>query len=117
MKPAVLVAAAFALVIWVAEAFGGILTGTGTDPNTGLLLVLLAACYWPYRTGVLRRPRPVVAVAGLDFEEAYRRHRAGQEGLQGPVTSRELVPVGQGRPTTARESRHNRTGPRGGPVE
>ena len=117
MKPAVLVAAAFALVIWVAEAFGGILTGTGTDPNTGLLLVLLAACYWPYRTGVLRCPRPVVAVAGLDFEEAYRRHRAGLEGLEGPVTSRELVPVGQGRPTTARESRHNRTGPRGGPVE
>ena len=26
----------------------GILTGTGTDPNTGLLLVLLAACYSPY---------------------------------------------------------------------
>jgi hypothetical protein len=37
-----------ALAIWVfGEAFGGILTGAGTDPNTGPLLVLLALAYWP----------------------------------------------------------------------
>ena len=39
------VAAAF---IWVVgENFGAILAGAGTDPNTGPLLVLLAAAYWP----------------------------------------------------------------------
>jgi hypothetical protein len=38
----------------VAEDFGGIFTGDGTDPNSGLLLVLLAAVYWPL-TAVGRR--------------------------------------------------------------
>ncbi len=38
------------LAIWVVgENFGGILTGTGTDPNSGPLLMLLAAAYWPLR--------------------------------------------------------------------
>jgi hypothetical protein len=47
------VAAAVALLIWVvAENFGGILAGSGTDPNTGPLLVLLAAAYWPRRAAV-----------------------------------------------------------------
>jgi hypothetical protein len=37
-------------VIWVAgEALGGILTGSGTDPDTGPLLVLLALAFWPNR--------------------------------------------------------------------
>jgi hypothetical protein len=37
-------------VIWVvAEGFGGILAGGGTDPNSGPLLVLLALAYWPLR--------------------------------------------------------------------
>jgi hypothetical protein len=38
-----------ALDFWVVQAFGGIFTGSGTDPNSGLPLVLLAACYWPVR--------------------------------------------------------------------
>lgn len=43
-----LVLAGFAgLAIWVVEDFGGIFTGTGTDPNSGLLLILLAALFWP----------------------------------------------------------------------
>jgi len=34
--------------IWVlGENFGGIFTGTGTDPSSGPLLVLIAAAYWP----------------------------------------------------------------------
>jgi hypothetical protein len=46
-------AAAVALLIWVvAENFGGILAGSGTDPNTGPLLLLLAAAYWPRRVAV-----------------------------------------------------------------
>lgn len=49
-KITLLVSSALALLIWLGEAFGGIFTGTGTDPNTGLLLVLMAASYWPYKT-------------------------------------------------------------------
>jgi len=39
-----------AAVIWVVgEAFGAILAGGATDPNSGLLLILLALVYWPLR--------------------------------------------------------------------
>jgi hypothetical protein len=38
-----------ALVLWLAEGLGGILTGSGTDPNSGPLLALLAIAYWPLR--------------------------------------------------------------------
>jgi hypothetical protein len=42
-----------ALVIWVVgENFGTIATGQATDPNTGPLLILLAAVYWPPRAPV-----------------------------------------------------------------
>jgi hypothetical protein len=52
-RAAVLLAAAAALLIWVVgENFGGILAGIGTDPNTGPVLVLLAAAYWPRRVAV-----------------------------------------------------------------
>jgi len=36
-----------AAALWLAEGLGGMLTGSGTDPNSGLLLALLALCYWP----------------------------------------------------------------------
>lgn len=49
-RAAAALAAAAAVVIWVVgENFGGILAGSATDPNSGLLLVLLAAAYWPAR--------------------------------------------------------------------
>jgi hypothetical protein len=48
VKPALITATVLALIFWIAEGFGGIFTGEGTDPNTGLLLILLAACYWPW---------------------------------------------------------------------
>jgi len=39
-----------ALAIWtVGENFGEILTGHGTDPNTGPLLIALTAAFWPGR--------------------------------------------------------------------
>jgi hypothetical protein len=47
IKPALVVAMVLAVLIWIAEGLGGIFTGQGTDPNTGVLLILLAACYWP----------------------------------------------------------------------
>jgi hypothetical protein len=47
VRPALGLAAAVALFFWIAEGLGGILTGQGTDPNSGPVLVLLAACFWP----------------------------------------------------------------------
>ncbi len=49
-RAAVLLAVAAALAIWVVgENFGAIFTGSATDPNSGPLLALLAAAYWPAR--------------------------------------------------------------------
>ena len=49
-RPALVLAMIAGLAIWVVgENFGGILTGTGTDPNSGPVLILFAACYWPLR--------------------------------------------------------------------
>jgi hypothetical protein len=47
LRPALVLAMALGLAFWLAQGLGGIFTGQGTDPNTGPLLVLLAACYWP----------------------------------------------------------------------
>jgi hypothetical protein len=47
LRPALVVAIGLGLLFWLAQGLGGILTGQGTDPNTGPLLVLLAVCYWP----------------------------------------------------------------------
>ena len=40
-----------AAAIWVAQGLGGMFSGSGTDPDTGALLVLLAVAYWPARQG------------------------------------------------------------------
>lgn len=49
-RPALVLSAVLALAIWVlGENFGGLLTGQATDPDTGPLLILLAAAYWPDR--------------------------------------------------------------------
>jgi hypothetical protein len=53
-----------AAVIWVfGEAFGEILTGGATDPNSGLLLILLALTYWPARTAITAPGRAARAYA------------------------------------------------------
>jgi len=58
-KATLLLAILVALVIWVfGEALGTILTGGGTDPNSGPLLVLLALTYWPVAAAT-RPTRPV----------------------------------------------------------
>jgi hypothetical protein len=46
-RPALIAAGALGLLFWIAEGLGGIFTGQGTDPNSGPLLMLLAACFWP----------------------------------------------------------------------
>lgn len=44
----VLALVVFALV-WIAvQNFGGILAGSATDPNAGLLVILIALIYWPF---------------------------------------------------------------------
>jgi len=49
-KGTLVLAIVVSLVIWVvAQAFGGILAGGATDPNSGPLLILLALAYWPAR--------------------------------------------------------------------
>jgi hypothetical protein len=50
-RPAVAVGVLLGLAIWVAEDFGAVFTGQATDVNSGLVLALLAACYWPLARG------------------------------------------------------------------
>ena len=51
-------------VIWVAvQNFGGILAGGATDPNSGLLVILLALIYWPLSTARPRCGRQIVGSA------------------------------------------------------
>ena len=50
VRAALVLASLVAVVIWVVgEGFGGVFSGPATDPNSGPLLVLLAAAYWPVR--------------------------------------------------------------------
>jgi hypothetical protein len=52
VRPVLVLALVTAAVIWVvSEAFGTILVGGATDPNSGPLLMLLALAYWPARAG------------------------------------------------------------------
>ncbi len=51
LRPVLVLAVLLSLVIWVAaENFGALATGKATDPNSGPLLALLAATYWPVAT-------------------------------------------------------------------
>jgi hypothetical protein len=51
-KPFYGLAMAMAAITWLGQDFGAILTGQGTDPNSGPLLFLLALAYWPIRPQV-----------------------------------------------------------------
>jgi hypothetical protein len=57
-RAALLLSVIVAVAIWIlGENFGGLLTGQGTDPSTGLVLVLLAVAFWP------RQRRPADAIS------------------------------------------------------
>ncbi len=61
-QAAVVVAVVVFAVIWVAvQNVGGILAGGATDPNSGLLVILLALTYWPVTA---RGPDPEPATPG-----------------------------------------------------
>lgn len=47
IRAALVLAAVLGVAIWLAEDFGGVLTGSATDVNSGPLLILLAAAFWP----------------------------------------------------------------------
>ncbi len=71
-RPLLALALLLAVAIWVlGQDFGGIFTGQGTDPNSGLLLALLALAYWPsasrLRTAIdgETRRRPVLMAAAI----------------------------------------------------
>ena len=53
-RAAVVLAIVLAVVIWLAEGLGGLFTGSGTDPNSGPLLALLAVAFWPAALGSRR---------------------------------------------------------------
>jgi len=47
VRPILVLAVVVAALLWLAQGMGGIFTGSGTDPNTGPLLALLALAFWP----------------------------------------------------------------------
>jgi len=54
-RAAVVLAVVVSLAIWVVgQDLGGILAGGATDPNSGLLLALLAFAYWPAQPAAAR---------------------------------------------------------------
>jgi hypothetical protein len=74
-RAALVLSVALAVAVWVlGENFGAIATGQGTDPNTGLVLVLLAAAFWPLH----RRPAGLVSLdhgnAPVMAQEEVRNH-------------------------------------------
>jgi hypothetical protein len=57
LRPVLVLSVVVALAMWaVGQDFGGMLTGQGTDPGTGPLLILLAAAFWPLAGARQARP-------------------------------------------------------------
>ena len=51
--------AVLAVAVWtLGQGFGGLLTGMATDPNSGPLLLLALAAYWPVRAAANARAQP-----------------------------------------------------------
>ncbi len=57
---AVVTAAVVGMVLWFVQDFGEIFTGRGTDPNSGLLLIVIAAAFWPLAAHGPARPHEPV---------------------------------------------------------
>ncbi len=91
-RPVLALAMVTAAVIWVlAQGFGGILTGQGTDPNTGPLLILLAAAFWPL-TGASRKAAGASPRAG-GSARLPESVAAGARGLgRARIGSQQAVP-------------------------
>jgi hypothetical protein len=48
-RAGVILGVALGGLLWLMQGLGGIFTGTGTDPNSGLLLAVIAVSFWPRR--------------------------------------------------------------------
>ena len=81
-RATLILAIVVAAVIWVVgEAFGAILTGGGTDPNSGPLLALLALAYWPVAAAAVPR-----RAAGRSLRsDSAERVRTGDIGMSIPA--------------------------------
>ncbi|MHB1787538.1 MAG: hypothetical protein ACYCS7_15665 [Acidimicrobiales bacterium] len=65
-KPALIAAIVVSSIYWIVpQNFGGILTGHGTDPNSGPLFVLLALVLWPWGD-TARRAHDQMAIEAHD---------------------------------------------------
>jgi hypothetical protein len=63
-RAALVLAIVVSMVIWVfAQAFGGIMAGGATDPNSGPLLALLALAFWPLGASMAAPVRPAAGQA------------------------------------------------------
>lgn len=63
-RAGVLLAVLIGCAIWFAEDVGGIFTGTGTDPNSGMLLALLAVTFWPFAQVGKASDEPQIGAGG-----------------------------------------------------
>ena len=82
-RPAVIIAAILGASFWVTEDFGGIFTGQGTDPNSGLLLIVLAAAFWPAARAFAREDVtswPGASSPGHENRDSGRHRVAGPPG-------------------------------------
>jgi hypothetical protein len=80
-RVAVIMAAIAATASWViGEDFGALFTGSATDPNTGPLLVLLAAAYWPAHAASRSRSRNATDRLTLLAHPAAQLPRPGDAG-------------------------------------
>jgi hypothetical protein len=98
LKPAyvragLIAASVLTLVYWVVgQAFGMPFMGMATDPNTGPVLVLLAALYWPARTDAVRGatltgPEPAAAPGDSDKSRAVAAPRTADAAAEGVAST------------------------------
>src|SRR5690242_3181467 len=107
----VLIAAIVGAVIWLAEDFGEIFTGQGTDPNSWLLLIIAAAAFWPFadvppREADHARPTSATRARTRWASPAARAHRSAAKRLAAsPVQTggtRREIPGSDGEPGAER---------------
>jgi hypothetical protein len=80
-RVAVIVAVIAATASWaIGQDFGALFTGSATDPNTGPLLVVLAAAYWPARAGSRSGNRNATDSPALLAHPAARLPQPGDAG-------------------------------------
>jgi hypothetical protein len=56
-RATIVLAIVVAAFLWLAEGLGGMFTGSGTDPDSGPLLALLAVAFWPSAADLGGSPR------------------------------------------------------------